>query len=115
MTEGNQRPDWDEYFLDIAALVARRSTCLRRNVGAVLVRERRILSTGYNGAQQVCAIVWISAVSGFSSKSRQESGMNFVVGFMPNRMRSFRRPFMVLVLPARRCTVPISPVESAQK
>jgi len=50
MTEGNQRPDWDEYFLDIAALVARRSTCLRRNVGAVLVRERRILSTGYNGA-----------------------------------------------------------------
>jgi len=50
MTERNQRPDWDEYFLDIAALVARRSTCLRRNVGAVLVRERRILSTGYNGA-----------------------------------------------------------------
>ena len=44
------RPDWDEYFMDIAALVARRSTCLRRNVGAVLVRERRILATGYNGA-----------------------------------------------------------------
>ncbi len=50
MTERNSRPEWDVYFLDIAALVARRSTCLRRNVGAVLVRERRILSTGYNGA-----------------------------------------------------------------
>lgn len=44
------RPDWDEYFLDIAELVAKRSTCLRREVGAVLVKERRILTTGYNGA-----------------------------------------------------------------
>ena len=45
-----QRPDWDEYFLDIAELVSRRSTCRRRSVGAVLVKERRILATGYNGA-----------------------------------------------------------------
>ena len=44
------RKSWDEYFTGIAALVAERSTCLRRNVGAVLVRERRILATGYNGA-----------------------------------------------------------------
>ncbi|HOK07195.1 MAG TPA: dCMP deaminase family protein [Syntrophales bacterium] len=44
------RPEWDRYFLDIAELVATRSTCLRRRVGAVLVRERRILATGYNGA-----------------------------------------------------------------
>ncbi|OIP92681.1 MAG: cytidine deaminase [Syntrophaceae bacterium CG2_30_49_12] len=44
------RPDWDEYFMDIAELVARRSTCRRRAVGALLVRERRILTTGYNGA-----------------------------------------------------------------
>ncbi|MBU0635337.1 MAG: cytidine/deoxycytidylate deaminase family protein [Candidatus Omnitrophica bacterium] len=44
------RPKWDEYFLGIAALVARRSTCLRRNVGAVLVKDKRILTTGYNGA-----------------------------------------------------------------
>jgi dCMP deaminase len=50
MTEGNSRPDWDEYFMDIASLVSRRSTCQRRRVGALLVRERRILSTGYNGA-----------------------------------------------------------------
>jgi len=46
----NDRPNWDEYFMDIAALVSKRSTCLRRSVGAVLVRDRRILSTGYNGA-----------------------------------------------------------------
>jgi len=44
------RPSWDEYFLDVAGLVARRSTCLRRNVGAILVKDKRILATGYNGA-----------------------------------------------------------------
>ncbi|HEY3397761.1 MAG TPA: cytidine/deoxycytidylate deaminase family protein [Armatimonadota bacterium] len=46
------RPDWDDYFMQIAQLVAQRSTCLRRRVGAVLVSNRRILSTGYNGAPQ---------------------------------------------------------------
>jgi dCMP deaminase len=44
------RPPWDDYFLEIAGVVARRSTCLRRHVGAVLVRDRFIISTGYNGA-----------------------------------------------------------------
>lgn len=44
------RPHWDDYFLEIAGVVARRSTCLRRHVGAVLVRDRFIISTGYNGA-----------------------------------------------------------------
>jgi len=44
------RPDWDEYFMKVAKLVATRSTCLRRQVGAVAVREKRILATGYNGA-----------------------------------------------------------------
>ncbi len=44
------RPSWDKYFLDVARLVARRSTCLRRNVGAILVKDKRILATGYNGA-----------------------------------------------------------------
>lgn len=44
------RPSWDSYFIQIAKLVATRSTCLRRNVGAVLVRNKRILTTGYNGA-----------------------------------------------------------------
>ncbi|PIU42252.1 MAG: cytidine deaminase [Candidatus Omnitrophica bacterium CG07_land_8_20_14_0_80_42_15] len=43
------RPSWDEYFIDIAKLVSKRSTCLRRKVGAVIVKNRRILATGYNG------------------------------------------------------------------
>jgi len=45
-----KRPSWDEYFLSIANLVSKRSTCLRRSVGAVLVKDKRILATGYNGA-----------------------------------------------------------------
>jgi len=44
------RPDWHEYFMTIAGVVARRSTCVRRQVGAIIVKERRILCTGYNGA-----------------------------------------------------------------
>ncbi|MFH1847908.1 MAG: cytidine/deoxycytidylate deaminase family protein [Candidatus Omnitrophota bacterium] len=45
-----KRPKWDDYFLGIAELVAKRSTCLRRDVGVVLVKDKRILATGYNGA-----------------------------------------------------------------
>ena len=44
------RPSWDEYFIEITRQVATRSTCLRRHVGAIIVRDRRILATGYNGA-----------------------------------------------------------------
>ncbi len=44
------RPSWHEYFLSITRMVAARSTCLRRHVGAVLVKDKRILATGYNGA-----------------------------------------------------------------
>ncbi len=44
------RTPWDSYFMKIAELVAERSTCLRRKVGAILVQDRRVLATGYNGA-----------------------------------------------------------------
>jgi dCMP deaminase len=46
----NVRPSWDEYFMRIAELAATRSTCLRRQVGAVIVKDKKILATGYNGA-----------------------------------------------------------------
>jgi len=45
-----KRPDWDSYFMEITTLVAKRSTCLRRNVGAIIVNDKHIISTGYNGA-----------------------------------------------------------------
>ncbi len=45
-----ERPSWDEYFMRIAHEVAKRATCLRRTVGSVVVLDKRILSTGYNGA-----------------------------------------------------------------
>ncbi len=48
--EGTNRPNWEEYFLKIAHLVAQRSTCIRRKVGALIVKDKRILATGYNGA-----------------------------------------------------------------
>lgn len=44
------RLSWDEYFMEIAEVAAKRSTCLRRHVGAVAVRDKRVLATGYNGA-----------------------------------------------------------------
>lgn len=47
--KADPRPDWDTYFMDIAHVVARRSNCCRRHVAALIVRERRIVSTGYNG------------------------------------------------------------------
>jgi len=49
MTTPFERPDWDIYFMDIAHVVARRGNCSRRQVAAVIVKDRRIISTGYNG------------------------------------------------------------------
>ena len=45
-----ERPTWDEYFMEMAELTAKRSTCARRQVGAVIVRDNRAVATGYNGA-----------------------------------------------------------------
>lgn len=50
----SDRPTWDEYFIKIVELVKSRSTCLRRQVGALIVKDKRILSTGYNGAPSGC-------------------------------------------------------------
>lgn len=50
MNRHYERPSWDEYFMRIAILAASRSTCLRRQVGAAIVKDKRVLATGYNGA-----------------------------------------------------------------
>lgn len=49
------RPSWDEYFMEIVELIKTRSTCLRRQVGALIVKDKRILATGYNGAPTGCS------------------------------------------------------------
>lgn len=50
--QGITRPDWDEYFMEFARIAGKRSTCLRRAVGALIVKDKRILATGYNGVPQ---------------------------------------------------------------
>lgn len=70
------RPSWDEYFMEITKVVATRSTCLRRQIGAVIVKDQRLLSTGYNGAP--CGLVHcgeigcVRAVNHVPSGERQE-------------------------------------------
>lgn len=44
------RPSWNEYFIEMAKLTAKRSTCLRRQVGAIIVKDNHVIATGYNGA-----------------------------------------------------------------
>lgn len=66
------RPDWDEYFMGIAKLVSERSTCLRRAVGALIVKNRRILTTGYNGTPS--GITHCGAVGCLREKMKVPSG-----------------------------------------
>lgn len=72
MKEKIKRPAWDEYFMQAAFLVSRRSTCLRRQVGAVLVKDKRILATGYNGAPS--GIAHCEATGCLREKMRVPSG-----------------------------------------
>jgi dCMP deaminase len=70
------RPTWDEYFMKIAALVSERSTCMRRRVGAIIVNNKRIISTGYNGAprglQHCLEVGCLREQLGIPSGERQE-------------------------------------------
>jgi len=49
LSKASYRPDWDDYFMAIAKTVALRSSCIKRKVAAVIIRDKRIVSTGYNG------------------------------------------------------------------
>ena len=69
-----ERPSSDDYFMEIASVVAKRSTCLRNQVGALFVRNKRILTTGYNGAPsglEHCDVVGC-AREGVASGTRHE-------------------------------------------
>jgi dCMP deaminase len=66
------RPSYDEYFMELAKVISKRSTCLRRRVGAVIVKEDRILATGYNGPPR--GITHCSKVGCFRSEKSIPSG-----------------------------------------
>ncbi len=90
--EGNEaygkRPGWDEYFGAITKQVATRSTCLRRKVGAIIVKDKRILTTGYNGAPKgVKNCLERGNASGRKWAYRRDRGMKSAGGFMLNRMQ----------------------------
>lgn len=69
------RPSWDEYFIKMAALVAERSTCLRHRIGAVIVKDKRVLTTGYNGA--VAGAVDCTVLGCVKDEQNLESGMGY--------------------------------------
>lgn len=77
------RPGWDEYFMEVARTVATRATCPRASVGAVLVREQRILTTGYNGAPRHvshCTEVGCELVAGHCVRSTHAEANAVVQG-----------------------------------
>ena len=72
-----ERPNYDEYFMEMARIVSKRSTCLRRKVGAILVKNRHILSTGYNGAPK--GLKHCSEVGCLREQLKVPSGVRFEV------------------------------------
>ncbi len=76
MESPDSRLSWDDYFMGITRLVAQRATCLRRKVGAILVRDKRIISTGYNGApsriSHCLEVGCLRAAQGIPSGERHE-------------------------------------------
>lgn len=81
----DKRLPWPEYFMRIAHLVAERATCTRRKVGAVAVKDKRILATGYNGPPQTRPIVLMSDASVRLSESRPDNAMSSAAAFMLSR------------------------------
>ena len=78
------RKSWDEYFMEIAEIVKTRSTCLRRQVGAVIVKDNRIITTGATARTS-------AAVNGSGCIFPRDSGMSFAAHCMRSRTPSFRR------------------------
>lgn len=92
------RPDWDNYFIEIAKVVSSRSTCLRRQYGAVIVKDRVIISTGYNGSPrgmencvdiETCARKELNIPSGerYELCEAVHAEQNAIINGPPERMR----------------------------
>lgn len=92
------RPDWDSYFIEIAKVVSSRSTCLRRKYGAVIVKDRVIISTGYNGSPrgmpncidtQVCMRKELDIPSGerYELCEAVHAEQNAIINGSPERMK----------------------------
>ena len=84
------RPSWDSYFLEIASVIAGRSTCLRRQVGAVLVKDKRLLATGYNGAPTGLEHCLETGCLRQEKIFLRESVTSYAGGCTLNKMPSFR-------------------------
>lgn len=86
------RKSWDEYFMEIAEIVKTRSTCLRRQVGAVIVKDNRTLRQATTVRPRGCATARTSAaVNGSGCIFPRDSGMSFAAHCMRSRTPSFRR------------------------
>ena len=85
------RDSWDEYFMKIAEIVKTRSTCLRREVGAVIVKDNRIITTGYNGAPSGLMHCTEMGATGRSLVFRRGKDMSFAVRCMRSKMLLYRR------------------------
>ncbi|MBI4698688.1 MAG: cytidine deaminase [Nitrospirae bacterium] len=92
------RPDWDNYFIEIAKVVSSRSTCLRRRYGAVIVNDRVIVSTGYNGSPrgldncvdvQKCKRIEMNIPSGerYELCEAVHAEQNAIINGSPERMK----------------------------
>ena len=114
----DNRPGWDEYFMEMAVLTARRSTCLRRHVGAVIVQEKHIVATGYNGAPRGldhCGDREGGCLRQQDWGSRQVRSMNFAERSMRSRTPLFRQRLLDRVSKERRFISPTSPASSVRR
>lgn len=111
----DNRPDWDNYFMEIAQVVSKRSTCLRRSVGAVIVKNRQIVATGYNGTPSKLEHCSVTGCLREQLKVPSDKCMNYAAVSMLSRMPLFRPLIMAYLLTEVRCIVLISRVLSVLK
>ena len=105
----DRRPSWDEYFMTLANEVATRTTCLRRAVGAIIVKDRRILATGYNGVPTGLAhCAETGCLRQQAGGAKRPASRDLPRACMRSRMRSSRLHVTVSISRAPRFTLPPS-------